>query len=355
MINTEIINFLSEVDTNVFLFFNGIHSPFWDYFMSAFTGKIIWVPMYATILYILLINFHWKVVLCYVAAIALTITFADQMCSSIIRPVVARLRPANLENPIVDLVHIVNGYRGGSYGFPSCHAANSFGLAMYVVFLFRKRWLSVFIITWAVLNCYTRIYLGVHYPGDLIVGGIIGGFGGWLFCTIAHKIASYLQEPSRVRRFADQMCSSIIRPVVARLRPANLENPIVDLVHIVNGYRGGSYGFPSCHAANSFGLAMYVVFLFRKRWLSVFIITWAVLNCYTRIYLGVHYPGDLIVGGIIGGFGGWLFCTIAHKIASYLQEPSRVRRNTIRQTSVTMYVGFLTVLGIIIYSTIKSW
>ena len=213
MINTEIINFLSEVDTNVFLFFNGIHSPFWDYFMSAFTGKIIWVPMYATILYILLINFHWKVVLCYVAAIALTITFADQMCSSIIRPVVARLRPANLENPIVDLVHIVNGYRGGSYGFPSCHAANSFGLAMYVIFLFRKRWLSVFIITWAVLNCYTRIYLGVHYPGDLI----------------------------------------------------------------------------------------------------------------------------------------------AHKIASYLQEPSRVRRNTIRQTSVTMYVGFLTVLGIIIYSTIKSW
>ena len=229
MINTEIINFLSEVDTNVFLFFNGIHSPFWDYFMSAFTGKIIWVPMYATILYILLINFHWKVVLCYVAAIALTITFADQMCSS------------------------------------------------------------------------------------------------------------------------------IIRPVVARLRPANLENPIVDLVHIVNGYRGGSYGFPSCHAANSFGLAMYVVFLFRKRWLSVFIITWAVLNCYTRIYLGVHYTGDLIVGGIIGGFGGWLFCTIAHKIASYLQEPSRVRRNTIRQTSVIMYVGFLTVLGIIIYSTIKSW
>ena len=95
--NTEIINFLSEVDTNVFLFFNGIHSPFWDYFMSAFTGKIIWVPMYATILYILLINFHWKVVLCYVAAIALTITFADQMCSTIIRPVVARLRPANLD------------------------------------------------------------------------------------------------------------------------------------------------------------------------------------------------------------------------------------------------------------------
>ena len=88
MIHTGIVQYLSEIDTNIFLSFNGIHSPFWDYFMSSFTGKFIWIPMYATILYILLKNFHWKVVMCYVAAIALTITFADQMCSSIIRPVV---------------------------------------------------------------------------------------------------------------------------------------------------------------------------------------------------------------------------------------------------------------------------
>lgn len=87
MIHTGIVQYLSEIDTNIFLSFNGIHSPFWDYFMSSFTGKFIWIPMYATILYILLKNFHWKVVMCYVAAIALTITFADQMCSSIIRPV----------------------------------------------------------------------------------------------------------------------------------------------------------------------------------------------------------------------------------------------------------------------------
>ena len=149
MIHSEIVQFLSEIDTNIFLSFNGIHSPFWDYFMSSFTGKIIWVPMYATILYILLRNFHWKVVVCYVAAIALTITFADQM---------------------------------------------------FVVFLFRKRWLSIFIVTWAILNCYTRIYLGVHYPGDLLVGGIIGGFGGWLFCTIAHKVAIYLEPSTRTKR-----------------------------------------------------------------------------------------------------------------------------------------------------------
>ena len=118
MVHTDIIQYLSEIDTNVFLYFNGIHSPFWDYFMTSFTGKIIWVPMYATILYILLKNFHWKAALCYVATIALIITFADQMCSSIIRPVVARLRPSNPESPIVDMVYIVNNYRGGSYVNP---------------------------------------------------------------------------------------------------------------------------------------------------------------------------------------------------------------------------------------------
>ena len=83
------IEFLSDIDTQLLLFFNGIHSPFWDCFMSAFTGKVIWVPMYASILYILLKNFHWKVVLCYVVAIALAITFADQMCNSFLRPLVA--------------------------------------------------------------------------------------------------------------------------------------------------------------------------------------------------------------------------------------------------------------------------
>lgn len=100
---------------------------------------------------------------------------------------------------------------------------------------------------------------------------------------------------------------------------------------------------------------MYVVFMFRKRWLSIFIIVWAFCNCYTRVYLGVHYPGDLLVGGIIGGFGGWLFATIAHKATIYLEPSTRMKRKELKQWSVTIYVGLLTVLGIIIYSTIKSW
>lgn len=193
----EIIQSLAEADKEIFLFFNGMHAPFWDYFMSLFTGKVIWVPMYATILYVLLKNFHWKTVLFCVIAIALTITFADQMCNSIIRPAVERLRPSHPDSPIAALTHIVNGRHGGGYGFPSCHAANSFGLATFLILLFRKRWLSIFIIAWAAVNSYSRLYLGLHFPGDLVAGAIIGSLGAWLMYYLFCKISGYKRTDAR--------------------------------------------------------------------------------------------------------------------------------------------------------------
>lgn len=179
---------LAEVDQSLLLYLNGFHNTFWDHFMMIFTGKWIWVPMYASILYVLLKNFNWKVTLFCLVAIALTITFADQVCASLIRPIVERPRPSNPINPIADLVYIVNGRRGGGFGFPSCHASNSFGLAFFLVFLFRKRWLSVFICAWAALNCYTRIYLGLHYPGDLLTGTLVGLCGAMLMYYLLRKV-----------------------------------------------------------------------------------------------------------------------------------------------------------------------
>ena len=148
--------------------------------------------------------------------------------------------------------------------------------------------------------------------------------------------------------FADQVCAGLIRPVVERLRPANPENPISDLVHVVNNYRGGRYGFPSCHASNSFGLAFFLVFLFRKQWLSLFILLWATLNCYTRIYLGVHYPGDLIVGAVIGCCGAALMCYLLKKIAKGTSF------GKVKHTEITIYAGLLTTLGILIYAFIMA-
>ena len=177
------IDWLNTIDTQVFLALNGLHAPYFDVFMKLFTGKWIWVPMYAAVLF--------AVVVC----VALAITIADQVCATLIRPEVCRLRPSNPENPLSEMVHIVGGYRGGSYGFPSCHAANSFALASFLILLFANRKLSLFIFAWAVLNSYSRVYLGVHYPGDLLVGAIIGTAAGLAMAFAAGYVADRVDRP----------------------------------------------------------------------------------------------------------------------------------------------------------------
>lgn len=153
------IDWLNTIDTQVFLALNGLHAPYFDVFMKLFTGKWIWVPMYAAVLFAVVRNYRWRQTLAVLVCVALAITIADQVCATLIRPEVCRLRPSNPENPLSEMVHIVGGYRGGSYGFPSCHAANSFALASFLILLFANRKLSLFIFAWAVLNSYSRVYL----------------------------------------------------------------------------------------------------------------------------------------------------------------------------------------------------
>lgn len=188
MILADVLSGLVEMDTDLLLAINGWRAEWADLFMYAFSGKWIWIPLYASILYVIARNLHWKVAIGCAVAIALTIIFADQIGATLIRPWVCRLRPANPENPISEFVHIVNGYRGGRYGFPSCHAANTFGLAFFLFYLFRNRAFNWFIMVWALLTCYSRSYLGVHYPGDLLAGAFIGFVGASLcyrlFCGV---------------------------------------------------------------------------------------------------------------------------------------------------------------------------
>ncbi len=179
------IDFIQNIDSEVFLFFNSSHNSFFDSFMSLYSGRFIWIPMYAALLFVMLKRYPTAKVLLLLLGITLSIVLADQVCSSVIRPVCQRLRPSNLANPLSEFTHIVNGYRGGAYGFPSCHAANSFALAIFAATMLKKRSFTIFIIGWAVVNSYSRIYLGVHYPGDLIIGGIIGCLIGYLCCKLA--------------------------------------------------------------------------------------------------------------------------------------------------------------------------
>ena len=161
------------LDRTIFLTLNGMHTPYWDSFMYIFTSKFIWIPLYASILYVLYKNMNIRMVIFTTLMFALLITLADQTCSSILRPIFERPRPSR--NPeIADLVHLVNGKRGGKFGFPSCHAANTFALACFIMLLFKNRALTTFFMLWAIVTCYTRIYVGVHYPGELLFGTIVG-------------------------------------------------------------------------------------------------------------------------------------------------------------------------------------
>lgn len=178
LISLVMIEFLNTLDTNLFLALNGPHSPFFDSFMMLFTGRFIWVPMYVMVAWLLFHKNRWQSGLIYLVCLALAIVMSDQTCATIIRPAVERLRPSNVENAISSMVYIVDGYRGGSYGFPSCHSANSFALATFLSLFVRRRSFTAFILSWAVINSYSRIYLGVHYPGDLLTGALIGSCFG---------------------------------------------------------------------------------------------------------------------------------------------------------------------------------
>ena len=190
---------LQNIDSSIFLFFNGHHNPFFDSFMSLYSGRYIWIPMYAALLIVMLRRFPIAKVLLLLVGIGATIFIADQLCASVIRPIFERMRPSNLSNPLSELTHIVNGYRGGPYGFPSCHAATSFALATFAAIMLRQRGFTLFILTWAAINCYSRIYLGVHYPVDLIVGGLIGAAVGMIWYFITNGIYQALLSAGKIK------------------------------------------------------------------------------------------------------------------------------------------------------------
>lgn len=194
------IDSLSALDSQLTVAVNAMHNPYFDQFMFLFSNKWIWVPMYAMILIILYKRYSWKAALLFFVAIALTITITDQLCASIIRPLIERMRPANPDEPLSQVIHVVNGYRGGPYGFPSCHAANSFALATFLTLL-RRRWLfGAVVFLWAALNAYSRLYLGVHFAGDLIVGAIIGslvGFGLFAITARTARLQWFSGQPLR--------------------------------------------------------------------------------------------------------------------------------------------------------------
>ncbi len=166
------IHALIELDRYFLLLINGMNNPWMDRIMYIVSDRLTWVPLYLFLIYFLIQQENRIAWLPILAAI-FTIVLTDQISVNCFKDVFLRPRPTH--HPIMGpLMHTVNDYRGGLYGFISSHAANSFGLAAIVSLIIPDRRLRIFIFIWATIVSYSRIYLGVHYPADVSVGAIVG-------------------------------------------------------------------------------------------------------------------------------------------------------------------------------------
>lgn len=172
------------MDTAITLFFNGSENLYLDGVAMLGTKAWIWVPLYLAVIYAVVREHDLKHILWIFLGIALCVLLSDQISSTFVKPMVARFRPTH-EPEIMNLVDVVNNYRGGKYGFFSSHASNTMAIATYLSLIFRQRHTTIVLVLWSLFNCWTRLYLGVHYFGDimvgLLVGMLIGSFVYWLF------------------------------------------------------------------------------------------------------------------------------------------------------------------------------
>jgi undecaprenyl-diphosphatase len=179
-----------EWDKKLFLALNSLHHPSLDPAMVFMSEKLVWIPLYFFLLFIILKEFKndsWAPVL----GILITIILSDQINTSILKPLVQRLRPTH-DPSLANLVYFVNGYTGGKFGFASSHASNTFGLATFFWMWFRGRqkWM-ILLFLWAALISYSRIYLGVHFPGDVMAGMIIGTIIAIASCKLCRWLLDY--------------------------------------------------------------------------------------------------------------------------------------------------------------------
>ena len=176
-------------DKQLLLLLNGSDSVFLDWMVMTLTNALTWIPLYLSLLYVVIkANRNVREVLIILLASGLCVLLAGTIDDEIVKPLVARWRPGH-DPEIGHLVDTVNGYRGGRYGFFSAHASNTFSLAVFFSLLMRQRLLTIGLVSWSLINCWTRMYLGVHFPGDITVGLIWGGLMGWLVYRIYLRFA----------------------------------------------------------------------------------------------------------------------------------------------------------------------
>ena len=189
-----ILEVLQDIDRELLLAVNGSDSLYLDRVVRTLTNGLACIPLYLSMFYLVVKNNdNFRRLLFLLGGVAVCYLLAGAVDDGIVKPLVARWRPTH-DPQIGALVDVVNGYRGGNYGFFSAHASNTFSIAIFFCWLIRSRLLSVALVIWSLTNCWTRLYLGVHYPGDILVGltwgFLVGSFVYYLFYRATRKQSS---------------------------------------------------------------------------------------------------------------------------------------------------------------------
>ena len=165
---------LSTIDSDLFLFLNGLHADWMDGVMVLITKMWVWFPLYLLLIYWTVKQYGkrcWWIFL----AVALVVLCSDQLSAHVCKPLFQRLRPC-YNTDLQGLIHLPKGMAGGQYGFVSSHAANTFAIAAFLTAALRKnyKWMGIALYLWAFISSYSRIYIGYHYPGDILCGAVLG-------------------------------------------------------------------------------------------------------------------------------------------------------------------------------------
>ncbi|GAF04390.1 phosphatase PAP2 family protein [Saccharicrinis fermentans] len=209
---------LLQLDSNLLLLLNYYHSDFWDFAFWTISSTLIWVPLYIMIVYAIVKGQKWQSWITLLAVVVLVFA-CDWISTDILKHGIQRFRPTHHPD-LKGIVKTVFGYRGGSFGFVSSHAANTMGLAVFSSLVFKNRYYSIFILSWSFVVGYSRIYLGVHFPGDILGGYILGASLGYVVYKLYGRFLpkfvrlTYFNRKGLARGIAEQFDRAHVMQIV---------------------------------------------------------------------------------------------------------------------------------------------